>query len=86
MLYEQTVDGEEPSLLLVLVRRDGAPGGNRTPDPLLRRQTLYPLSYGRAVCFCHPIIALPAFVPLPWQSGWRTQGRRNNLYPTELRA
>jgi hypothetical protein len=25
----------------------GAPGGNRTPDPLLRRQTLYPLSYGR---------------------------------------
>ena len=26
----------------------GAPGGIRTPDPLLRRQTLYPLSYGRA--------------------------------------
>ncbi len=21
---------------------DGAPGGTRTPDPLLRRQTLYP--------------------------------------------
>ena len=24
------------------VMRNGAPGGNRTPDPLLRRQTLYP--------------------------------------------
>jgi hypothetical protein len=22
--------------------KNGAPGGNRTPDPLLRRQTLYP--------------------------------------------
>jgi hypothetical protein len=28
--------------------RSGAPGGIRTPDPLLRRQLLYPLSYGRA--------------------------------------
>src|SRR5687768_15855259 len=26
----------------------GAPGGTRTHDLLLRRQTLYPLSYGRA--------------------------------------
>ena len=25
----------------------GAPGGIRTPDPLLRRQLLFPLSYGR---------------------------------------
>lgn len=25
-----------------------APGGDRTPDPLFRRQMLYPLSYGRA--------------------------------------
>jgi hypothetical protein len=27
----------------------GAPGGTRTHGLLLRRQTLYPLSYGRAV-------------------------------------
>ena len=26
-------------------RRDGATGGNRTPDPLLTRQPLWPLSY-----------------------------------------
>ncbi len=25
----------------------GAPGGNRTPNLLVRSQTLYPLSYGR---------------------------------------
>ena len=25
--------------------KHGAPGGNRTHDPLLRRQLLYPLSY-----------------------------------------
>ena len=25
--------------------KNGAPGGDRTPDPLLRRQLLYPLSY-----------------------------------------
>ena len=25
--------------------KNGAPGGNRTHDPLLRRQLLYPLSY-----------------------------------------
>ena len=30
---------------LVTKRGDGAPGGIRTHDPLLRRQTLYPLSY-----------------------------------------
>ena len=30
-------------------KKYGAPGGNRTPDPLLRRQTLYPLSYGRVI-------------------------------------
>ncbi len=33
----------------VKVKKNGAPGGNRTPDPLLRRQTLYPLSYGRVI-------------------------------------
>ena len=27
----------------------GAPGATRTHDPLLRRQMLYPLSYGRMV-------------------------------------
>ena len=27
--------------------KTGAPGGIRTPDPLLRRQLLFPLSYGR---------------------------------------
>ena len=27
----------------------GAPGGIRTPDPLIRSQMLYPLSYGRTV-------------------------------------
>src|SRR5215217_6628627 len=27
----------------------GAPGGTRTHDLLLRRQTLYPLSYGRSI-------------------------------------
>ena len=26
-------------------RKNGAPGGDRTHDPLLRRQLLYPLSY-----------------------------------------
>jgi hypothetical protein len=31
-----------------LGEEDGAPGGTRTHDLLLRRQTLYPLSYGRA--------------------------------------
>ena len=30
-------------------REDGAPGGIRTPDLLIRSQLLYPLSYGRAV-------------------------------------
>ena len=29
-------------------RESGAPGGIRTPDPLIRSQMLYPLSYGRA--------------------------------------
>jgi hypothetical protein len=29
----------------------GAPGGIRTPDPLLRRQLLYPLSYGRNLSY-----------------------------------
>ncbi len=29
--------------------RSGAPGGNRTPNPLVRSQVLYPLSYGRSV-------------------------------------
>ena len=28
--------------LFKFIRSDGAPGGTRTPDPLLRRQTLYP--------------------------------------------
>jgi hypothetical protein len=31
-----------------LVRADCAPGGNRTPDQVLRRHLLYPLSYGRS--------------------------------------
>src|SRR3972149_11546087 len=31
------------------IRRIGAPGGTRTHGLLLRRQTLYPLSYGRAL-------------------------------------
>ncbi len=30
--------------------KDGAPGGNRTHDPLLRRQLLYPLSYQGFPC------------------------------------
>ena len=29
--------------------KSGAPGGIRTPDPLIRSQMLYPLSYGRTV-------------------------------------
>ena len=33
--------------LVCRLERAGAPGGIRTPDPLLRRQLLYPLSYGR---------------------------------------
>ena len=28
---------------------NSTPGGIRTPDPRLRRQLLYPLSYGRAI-------------------------------------
>ena len=31
-------------------RKNGAPGGDRTPDPLLRRQLLYPLSYQGSQC------------------------------------
>ena len=30
-------------------KEDGAPGRTRTCDPLLRRQMLYPLSYGSRV-------------------------------------
>ena len=30
-------------------KRFGTPGGIRTPDPLVRSQMLYPLSYGRTV-------------------------------------
>ena len=33
-----------PALMICLA---GAPGGNRTPNLLVRSQTLYPLSYGR---------------------------------------
>ncbi len=29
------------------LNRNGAPGGTRTPNPLIRSQVLYPLSYGR---------------------------------------
>ena len=29
----------------VLTKKNGTPGGDRTHDPLLRRQLLYPLSY-----------------------------------------
>ena len=29
--------------------QSGAPGGDRTPDLLVRSQTLYPLSYGRII-------------------------------------
>ena len=29
--------------------KNGAPGGDRTHDPLLRRQLLYPLSYQGAL-------------------------------------
>ncbi len=32
----------------VATQDNGAPGGIRTPDPLIRSQMLYPLSYGRA--------------------------------------
>ena len=31
--------------------KSGSPGGNRTHDPLLRRQLLYPLSY-RTLVVC----------------------------------
>ena len=30
-----------------LIPADGAPGGTRTPNRLIRSQMLYPLSYGR---------------------------------------
>jgi hypothetical protein len=33
-------------VLQFFVPHDGGPGANRTRDPLLRRQVLYPLSYG----------------------------------------
>ena len=33
------------------MQKNGAPGGDRTHDPLLRRQLLYPLSYqGNVLC------------------------------------
>ncbi len=34
---------------LIPAHKCGAPGGTRTPDPLIRSQMLYPLSYGRTV-------------------------------------
>ena len=34
---------------LFRAQNDGAPGGIRTPDLLIRSQLLYPLSYGRVV-------------------------------------
>lgn len=37
----------QKSVLLVRTALPGAPGGNRTPDPSLRRAVLCPLSYGR---------------------------------------
>ena len=38
----------------VATQDNGAPGGIRTPDHLIRSQMLYPLSYGRAVlCWFH---------------------------------
>ena len=40
-LYLDEAQGDLPSY-----RVDGVPGGGRTHDSLLRRQLLYPLSYG----------------------------------------
>ena len=37
--------GKSGDILLKFEHKNGAPGGDRTHDPLLRRQLLYPLSY-----------------------------------------
>src|ERR1700728_394147 len=42
LLSEQRVTGEGTFFLAVSIQGGGAPGGIRTPDPLLRRQTLFP--------------------------------------------
>ncbi len=36
--------------LVILGSKSGGPGGNRTPDALLRTEALYPLSYEAANC------------------------------------
>ena len=40
--------------------RNGTPGATRTPDQLLRRQLLYPLSYGG---LCHYLYSPPDPIP-----------------------
>jgi hypothetical protein len=53
-LFQFTLAGERTWAITTVITggpklgaEDGAPGGTRTHDLLLRRQTLYPLSYGR---------------------------------------
>src|SRR5207244_3449224 len=41
-----------PNAQMPITRQAGAAGRNRTCDPLLRREMLYPLSYSRAVGQC----------------------------------
>jgi hypothetical protein len=41
-----------PTARMPITRQAGAAGRNRTCDPLLRREMLYPLSYSRAVSQC----------------------------------
>ncbi len=48
-----TVAATGASVASAECRIRGAPGGTRTPDPLIRSQMLYPLSYGR-VCDARP--------------------------------
>src|SRR6267142_2204568 len=41
-LSEKKVEREGIGVRMTINKGDGAPGETRTPDPLLRRQTLYP--------------------------------------------
>ena len=53
---------------------DCPPGGNRTPDPLLKRELLYQLSYRRIYLFQNfKGTALP-----PPVGGWATGGYKND--------
>ena len=46
---DRILSNDDRGLQEVARKEDGVPGGTRTPNPLVRSQVLYPLSYGYAV-------------------------------------